>query len=128
MMRKLIKFCSIGALGFVVDIMALQLIITVFKINPYSARVFSFLIAASFTWILNRSFTFQVKSTHRMRAEWLSYMGLMALGAGINYVTYVFCVKYFLLSQNELWIGVAAGSIAGLGANFTSSLNLYKNK
>ena len=122
-MSQFVRFCLIGALGFVIDAGVLQLLLQTVATNPYKARIFSFLAAASFTWICNRHYTF--RTTNRAsRAEWLRYIGLMTLGALVNYAVYALCIASVAYAQP--WTAVAAGSVAALGVNFTLSRLLFR--
>lgn len=119
-MRQFLRFCIVGTIGFFVDAGVLQGLVSGLDANPYAARVASFLAAASTTWWLNRRYTFGV--THRpTHAEWVRYVALMVLGAATNYGAYALAISTWDLARAYLWIGVAIGSIAGLGINFMTS-------
>jgi putative flippase GtrA len=95
--------------------------------NPYLARIISFLVAASATWLLNRRYTFEVerRPTH---AEWVRYMAFMVLGALVNYGAFAMSITVWELVRAQPWLGVAVGSIAGLGINFlTSRLLVFRS-
>jgi putative flippase GtrA len=89
--------------------------------NPYLGRVFSYLVAATSTWKINRGFTFQTDRKYNVHREWIRYLSLNAIGGGINYAVYSVCVGLFEIVQAHLTLGVAAGSISGLAFNFTAS-------
>ena len=123
-MTRFLRFCVVGTLAFLVDAGVLTALAAGAGLDPYAARVISFLAAATFTWWLNRRWTFEVK--HRPTgAEWSAYVGLMVLGAAVNYGTYAAAITWWPLAREHLWIGVALGSIAGLGVNFASSSRLF---
>lgn len=115
----------VGTVGFLVDAGTLQALVVGADINPYSARIVSFLGAASATWWMNRHYTFQasLKPTH---AEWLRYVGFMVLGALVNYGAFVLCIAFWALAHTHLWLAVAIGSAAGLGVTFTTSRLLFR--
>lgn len=75
---------------------------------------------------MNRRYTFKVgyKPTH---SEWLRYVGLMFLGALINYSAFALCIMFWGFANAQPWVGVAVGSIAGLGVNFVTSRMLWHN-
>lgn len=124
-MNQFIRFCIVGTIGFVIDAGALQLLVVQLGADPYAARVLSFLLAASGTWLLNRHFTFQVDH-QATRSEWLRYVSFMLLGALVNYGTYAFCITFWPVAAAQPWLGVAAGSLAALGLNFTMSRLLFR--
>lgn len=126
-MNQLLRFCAVGACGFVIDAGILQILISGGATNPYLARIASFLLAASATWLLNRRYTFDVK--HRpTHAEWARYVAFMMLGALVNYGAFAISIAYWELAKAHPWLGVALGSVAGLWVNFlTSRLLVFRN-
>lgn len=126
-MNQFLRFCMVGAVGFVIDAGILQFLVSVFGMNPYLARVISFLVAASVTWLMNRRYTFDVEhaATH---SEWVRYITIMVLGALVNYAAFAISIAVWELARAQPWLGVAVGSIAGLGINFMSSrMLLFRN-
>jgi putative flippase GtrA len=122
-LSRFVRFCIVGALGFFVDAGVLQALVSGAAANPYAARLVSFLAAATATWWLNRRYTFKV--THRAtRSEWARYVALMVLGAVVNYGAFAIAITWWELARAQPWIGVAIGSIAGLGINFLTSHRL----
>jgi putative flippase GtrA len=119
------RFCAAGTLGFVIDAGILQLLVVGAHINPYAARVVSFLSAASATWLINRRYTFAVN--HKpTQAEWRRYVSLMLLGALVNFGVFSLCIAFWDLARTQPWLGVALGSIAGMGLNFSTSRLMYQ--
>jgi putative flippase GtrA len=89
----------------------------------YSGRAASYLSAATFTWAVNRRFTFAAKTPPTI-IEWLRYVFANTSGGLVNYLTYVALVTWGsgLLSHPAL--AVACGSIAGLVVNYIASARL----
>ena len=123
-MKRFLRFCVVGALAYLVDAGVLTGLVSGLAADPYAARVASFLAAASFTWWLNRRWTFEVKR-EPTRSEWLSYVALMVIGAVVNYGTYAAAITWWPLAREHLGLAVALGSIAGLGGNCLSSSRLF---
>lgn len=125
-MNQFLRFCAAGTVGFIIDAGILQLLVVGAHANPYAARVVSFLAAASATWLINRRYTFAVK--HKPTpAEWRRYVSLMLLGAVVNYGVFSICIAFWDLAKTQPWLGVAFGSIAGMGLNFATSRLMYRN-
>lgn len=124
-MNQLLRFCVVGTVGFVIDAAILQVLVLGAHANPYAARVASFMLAASATWLMNRRYTFAA-SLEPTRIEWLRYVGLMGLGALVNYGVFALCIAFWASARAQPWLGVAAGSIASLGLNFTTSRLLFR--
>ena len=91
-MKRFVRFCAAGTIGFVVDAGILQVTAGVLGANPYAARVVSFLAAATTTWWINRHYTFEARHP-ATRAEWMAYLGLMVIGALVNYGVYAPCPR-----------------------------------
>lgn len=96
----------------------LQTLIGPLAWNPYVARVPSFLLAATSTWLINRHWTFADRRGRARLPEWGRYLLTMLGGGAVNYATYA-----VLLAGTDTvaaWpvIGVAAGSLAGMTVNY----------
>lgn len=126
MLGQLVRFTMVGGAGFLLDAALLQGLISLMGMDPYSARIFSFLGAATLTWALNRSYTFNMpKRDDSAHGEWLRYTGLMVIGAIVNYATYAYFLITFPMAERFPVLGVAAGSLAGLAINFATSRRLF---
>lgn len=119
--RQLLLFAISGAFGFVVDAGIVQFLVRELGVNPYGARVVSFLAAATTTWGFNRRYTFAGHSGGSRRRELLRYLIAMACGFALNYGAYAACLLLWPIVREWPAIGVAAGSIAGAALNFLSS-------
>jgi putative flippase GtrA len=122
-LRKEILFFTLGGvLGFVVDAGIVQFLVREWAVNPYEARLVSFLCAATTTWAFNRKITFAGKGGNgSRRRQLIRYLVAMAGGFAFNYGAYAACVAMFAIVREWPAIGVAAGSVAGAAVNFLSS-------
>ncbi len=118
--HEFLRFVIVGAAGFLVDAAALMLATSVFGLGLYSGRVFSYLCAATFTWICNRRFTF-AGTGQPAAVQWLRFLGANAIGGAVNYGVYAAIVTFSALGAAYPVLGVAAGSAAGLIFNFAVS-------
>ncbi len=117
------RFSVIGAAGFVVDTAVLYAMLFLFGLDLYTARVISFVTAATFTWLSNRHFTFnRTKDPARVR-QWARFLAFNAVGGAVNYSIYALGVTFSALIAAYPIIGVAFGSIAGLLFNYNCSRN-----
>lgn len=119
--RQLVLFAISGAFGFVVDAGIVQFLVREMAVNPYGARIVSFLAAATTTWGFNRRYTFAGHGSGSPRRELLRYLIAMAGGFALNYGAYVACVLFWPIVREWPAIGVAAGSVAGAVLNFLTS-------
>ncbi len=120
-LRVFATFCIGGVIGFIVDAGVLQLLVTGLAWDRYSSRLISFLTAATMTWLFNRTFTFHGPRRHSLLGEWARYVFAMSGGFACNFAVYSALVYFFNLDRQWLVLAVAAGSIAGLGINYTAS-------
>ena len=120
--REILFFAISGLVGFVVDAGIVQFLVREWAVNPYEARLVSFLCAATTTWAFNRKITFKGRgSSGSKRRQLIRYLIAMAGGFALNYGAYAACVASFAVVHEWPAIGVAAGSIAGAMVNFLSS-------
>lgn len=115
------RYCLVGIIGFMLDAGVLQLLAVFSSIDLYMGRVISYLLAATGTWLLNRQFTFSNRKTARLPSEWSYYVTLNAIGGGINYGAYAFCLLMFETVRAWPVLGVAIGSAIGLVVNFMTN-------
>lgn len=121
--QRLLWFSAAGAGGYLVDVGVLLLLEA--QLGPYGARAVSFLAAASFTWLLNRSFAFAgLTPAMSTTQEYLRYLGLMLIGGTVNNLAYVAVVATFGHDRLVLALAAATGSLSGLLANFLAARRL----
>jgi len=115
--RQLLLFGIVGVIGFVVDVSTLLLARD--WLGVYAARVLSFVVAATATWLLNRRLTFTVRrESMGLLREYVGYVGAMVAGAAVNYVIYSGLVWYLGHTPLRLVIYVAIGAVAGMCVNY----------
>ncbi len=118
---EFLRFGVVGVAGFVVDAGVLTAGIAL-GTGPWLGRVISYIAAASATFALNRAWTFR-KTAQRdgLGRQWVLFLLVNLLGFLCNYGTYAALVTGLPLVATYPVIGVAAGSLAGLAANFLMS-------
>ncbi|MDD0840987.1 GtrA family protein [Curvibacter sp. HBC61] len=118
--RQFLFFCVAGVIGLGVDTAVLYALAP--WLGWYGARVVSFLSAATATWWLNRRFAFASPSplTEPWWRQYLKYLLSMTVGGLVNYAVYVATLQWVPIDGAAL-LGVALGSIGGLGFNFVSA-------
>ena len=129
-MTRFVRFCLVGAVGFVVDAGVLQLLVSAFGVGLLAGRVFSYLVAATVTWALHRKYTFEdlvreARGRGRTQPssvdEWLRFVVANAMGAAVNYGAYVLCVLNGETFRAYPALAVAVGSALGLAFNYFAS-------
>ena len=123
----LVRFGLVGVLGFVVDtgvVDALRLM----HGNLYVDQAIAYLAAATFTWWLNRHFTFKIKISPTWK-EWGKYLIANLSGGVANYLVFVVTTMLSSFIYHHAILAIALGSLAGLVFNFIfSSLFVFKHK
>lgn len=129
---EFVRFTTIGFFGLFVDMGALWFALNVLSLNLYGGRIFSFLVAATFTWGCNRLYTFREARGGGLLGQWLKFLSVNAVGGLVNFAVYVAVLHQgaiMLAGRGDLlaylpYVGVAAGSAAGLFLNFAASKRL----
>ncbi|MEM7172051.1 MAG: GtrA family protein [Pseudomonadota bacterium] len=123
-MVQFFRFSIVGTIGFVIDVAILLALLEGSDLGYYWGRLLSFIAAATVTWALNRSFTFERNPDAHRVSQWARFIAVNSIGGVINYGIYSLFVTFSLLAQEWPILAVAAGSIAGLAFNFQASRRL----
>jgi putative flippase GtrA len=115
--RQLRSFAVAGVGGFAVDALSLLALLHL-GAGPYAGRAVSYLMAATATWLYNRTFTFKPAGRRSLFEEWLFYVTSQLSGAALNLSVYSVLITFVPLFTGHPVLSVAAGSLAGLTANF----------
>ncbi|MHA6203247.1 GtrA family protein [Dyella soli] len=120
--RQVLLFAIGGLIGLVVDAGVVQALVSFGHWNPYLARVLSFVLAATATWLWNRRFTFGHRHSGRsLHAEWLHWVALMSVGAVVNYAAYAAILMLYPWLHRWPAVAVAASSAAASLVNFATA-------
>lgn len=113
------RFGVVGTLGFLVDAGVLLAAIAL-GLGPWVGRLVSFLAAATVTYSLNRAWTFRRRTggAGASAGQWARFVVVNLGGFAANYGTYAVLLATSATVATWPVLGVAAGSIAGLGVNF----------
>lgn len=121
MLREVFRFGVVGVAGFLVDAGVLLAALAL-GLGPWAGRVVSYLAAVTATFALNRAWTFAGRAPAApVGAQWARFATVNLAGFALNYATYAALIAAVPLVARYPVLGVAAGSIAGMGANFALS-------
>ncbi|WP_376785398.1 GtrA family protein [Pantoea piersonii] len=126
----LIKFLVVGAVGFFVD-GSLLLILKHLGMSLTISRLFSFSIAVSCTWFLNKSWTFNVRDDNSKKnfKRHSLYIIFQCLGAIINFCVFVFLTKKSLIMQSFPLMPFSIASGLAMFFNYlTSKFIVFKSR
>ena len=112
---EFLRFCAVGTLGFIVDAGVTLLLTQLTQWEAFKSRLTAFAVAATLTWLLNRSFTFR---TQNGIGTWLPYLAMTGAGAMMNISIYIAWINWVGQSSVQLLLGVGLGSASALGFNF----------
>jgi len=132
---KLLKFASVGSIGFAVD--ATVMFILSFYIAAIPARGCAFWVAASSNWWFNRRFTFKAGDSAKPLQQWWRFLAVSCIGFIPNYGCYwllmqivdinlfgTFLAQYSLLQLDHLiemvwpFVAMVPGVLLGLLCNY----------
>lgn len=127
MLNQFVRFGLVGVVGFIVDSAVLYFGLYLLGLNLYSGRGLSYLVAASTTWALNRSYTFSGSTRLGAGREWGLFLIVNSLGGFVNYGIYAALVSSIGFFTEFPVLAVAIGSVMGLVFNFSLSRTLVFN-
>jgi putative flippase GtrA len=116
LLAQFLRFGTVGTFGFVVDTAVVYA--TRGWLGLYGAGALSFMVAASANWLLNRLWTFRGLGRGRAYRQWALFMVTNLLGFVLNRGTYFLLVTISPICAANPVLAVAAGSLAGMFANF----------
>lgn len=116
------RFGLVGIGGLFVDMAVLYAVIWGLGLGPVLSKVFSFLAAATFTWWMNRRYTFG-HSGKALLHEWASFLVTNAFGGAVNFAVYTGLVTQWPSAWMPA-LATAAGSVSGLMFNYLGSRHI----
>jgi putative flippase GtrA len=119
--NQLTGFIVVGAIGFLIDASVLSFLVLSLKWHYFAARLCSFGIAATVTWVLNRRAVFSM--TQHPRKEYAGYIAVQVFGALVNLGIFVLVIK--LIPKLAAWpiVPLACGASLALIFNFVMLRN-----
>lgn len=125
--RRLQRFALVGAAGFCVDAGILTWLMGA-GWSILLARLVSFSMAVTATWLLNRSWTFQDSSVVVVGRQYALYTAIQVLGALINLSIFTLLITLYVPFRNWPWIPLGAAAFFALAFNYVATHRLiFKN-
>lgn len=115
-------FAIIGAIGFGIDTLIFSLLHV--ELNYAASRFISIVTAMTFTWVANRTLTFQVqtKPTH---AEGVKYFSINSFGALINFSIFLSLIHVDPFMKHYFIIPLVIATSVSMWFNFGLSRKLF---
>ena len=120
---SLVRFIVVGSIGFAVDGGVLTLLTAGYGLSPFAARCFSFPIALTVTWLLNRIWTFCGGADAPPMRQYAIYTLIQLAGLAVNFS--VFTLLILWLPVFERWPLAALAIGSGLSMGVTYLLSRY---
>jgi putative flippase GtrA len=119
-----LAFAVVGSLAFFVDAGVFTILDTL-GAGTLASRCVSILASVTFTWYLNRTYTFRTTKPASF-FEFLSYLGGLQIGLLTNFSTF-FLVLYLSDTASAYpIIALAIATLAGMTINFMVSRRILK--
>ena len=122
LLAEFLRFGCVGASGVLVDLAAAYG--TLWFAGPYGAGAISYVAAATWTWAVNRLWTWRGRGSGSLWLEWLRWMGVNTSGLVFNRGLYFLLITVSPYCHDHIYIPIALGAIAGMFANFFLSRKL----
>ncbi|UVI39694.1 GtrA family protein [Qipengyuania spongiae] len=120
---QFLRFGVVGTIAFVIDAGVLWLAMGA-GVDPYLARVISFVPAFAANFLLNRAWTFAQKREQRPHGQAARYLAVQLAGMAMNYAVFAAIVTFAGEGRVVALAAVVAGSIAAMGFNFLGARHL----
>lgn len=117
---KFLKFGVVGVSGTVVDFGITWLLKEKAKLNKYLANGIAYMCGATSNYFLNRYWTFNDHSPE-MLTQYLKFLGVSAIGLGLNTLVIYILVTRFKLN---FYVSKIIATLLVLLWNFTANLML----
>ncbi len=122
-----LRFAIIGTIAFAFDLAVLRFALNVLGFDLYSAKILCFLVVVTFTWAMNRTFTFPERRAHGagpIMKEWAHFVAANSIGLTVNYAVYVMLVTFASGFPSNPYFASGCGAIAGMFLNFVMASRL----
>jgi len=101
--KEFFKYLFVGFLGTLVNLFFFFMFTSLFRIFYLVSAVFSFFVAVTFNYFLNKTWTFREEIDYKIFIKWGKFLSVSVVGLGINlFFLYLFTEIfgiYYLVSQ-----------------------------
>ncbi|WP_434565976.1 GtrA family protein [Vibrio chagasii] len=122
--HKMVRFAVVGVGGFVVDCAVFALLHYIVGLPLMTARIGSFIAAATTTWFGNRVLTFGFKGQGRWSdklIQWQKFMFSASISAVPNLLCFKLMVELLPVFTGAVFIAMAVGILVGMVTNYLFS-------
>lgn len=116
---QFLRFGTVGAAGFVVDTAVVYSLRG--AIGIYAAGAVAYCVAASFTWVFNRLWTFRSAPRGHAGRQWMLFLATQGAGFVVNRGVFAVLVTISPFCATYPVVAIAAGVAAGMFLNFAAA-------
>lgn len=124
LLRQAWRFVLVGTVGFFVDGSLLVIGHNQLGLDWSVARLLSFTVAVTLTWLLNRRLTFAQRTELMSLREWRSYLAINGIGALLNLGIFLGLVGLVPPFRDHPLVALMIAAAIALIFNFIGSRNL----
>jgi len=101
---QFIRFCTVGFLGLLIDTGILIGLVEKAHLDPRFAAVFSFSIAVSFNYYLNRLWTFEIIKTPKVMASYIRFVLVCITGLFLKVGVMHILIEFFNMGSSYRYV------------------------
>lgn len=122
LLAQFLRFGVVGGVTFLVDAATVYALRG--SLGLYRAGLVSYVVAATFSWALNRAWTFADADRGAAHRQWAMFLATNLVGFALNRGTFFALIAYSAFCAANPILPVGAGAIAGMFTNFGLSRRL----
>jgi dolichol-phosphate mannosyltransferase len=118
---EFVQFGAVGSTGVVIDLLLYLGLQAALQLDHRVARAFSFVGAASWNWLLNRTITFTHRQKTSKLVQWPAFVFTSTMGFAVNWGSYVMLTGYVPYFDQHKIPALLIGVVFGMGLNFMAA-------
>jgi putative flippase GtrA len=125
---RVLRFGLVGVAGAAVHMGAFWLLQHMAELGNSAAWIVAFLMAATGTWAMNRTFTFRDRANDAQTAEWLRYLAIAGAGAVAHFAAFHLAIRLAPLFAQHPALAIIPGSFASFAVTYAgASLLVFRS-
>lgn len=116
-----LRFLVVGSIGFMVDGGMMMLLEAQVGWSPLLARMLSFPLAVTVTWLLNRIWTFKRRTQRAAAGQYALYFLIQLGGLAINFSVFALLISSVAWFADHSIVALALGSVLAMVFTFACS-------
>jgi putative flippase GtrA len=123
-MMRALRFGLVGVAGAALHIGVFWLLQHMANLGNSPAWIVAFFAAATSTWAMNRTFTFQDRANDAQTAEWLRYLAIAGAGAVAHFAAFHVVIRSIPLFAQHPALAIIPGSLSSFVVTYAGALLL----